>query len=143
VLVGDGGERARLERLAADLGVGGRVRLVGWVDDPITYLRTFEILVLPSRFEGFPLAVVEAMLAEVPVVASDVGGVREAVLHRETGMLVPPEDPAALASALTSLLDDPQLGQAMGGRGRALALERYTAAAMARSFESLYDEICG
>jgi glycosyltransferase involved in cell wall biosynthesis len=142
VLVGEGSERARLERLAADLGVSERVRLMGWADDPTTHLETFEILVLPSRFEGFPLAVVEAMLAELPVVATDVGGVREAVLHGETGMLVPPDDPEALAGALRELLDDAQLRRAMGRRGRALALDRYTAAVMAKRFESLYDEIC-
>ncbi len=142
VVAGDGGERGSLEELAASLGVGGRLRFAGWSDDPTGFLQTIDVLVLPSRFEGFPLAVVEAMLAELPVVASDVGGVREAVLHGQTGILVPPDDTEALAGALEHLLADPQLRRAMGMRGRTLALERYTATAMAQSFESLYYEIC-
>jgi glycosyltransferase involved in cell wall biosynthesis len=141
VLVGEGGERAGLERLAAELGVAERVRFEGWAEQPRLLLQGFDVLALPSRFEGFPLAVVEAMLAGLPVVASDVGGVREAVLPGETGLLVPPDDAGALAAALRELLADRPRRLALGARGRSLALERYTAAAMARSFESLYEEV--
>ena len=118
-----------------------RAHFVGWSDEPRRHLEALEVFVLPSRFEGFPLAVVEAMLAELPVVASDVGAVREAVLDGRTGLLVPRDDPEALAAAVRELLADPARRRAMGAAGRTLALERYTAAAMARRFESLYDEL--
>jgi glycosyltransferase involved in cell wall biosynthesis len=141
VLVGDGGERAALERLAAELGLDGRVAFTGWSEDARAQLASFDVFVLPSRYEGFPLAVVEAMLAGRPVVASDVGSVREAVRDGATGLLVPPNDPGALAAAVGRLLADPGRAREMGRAGRRLALERYTAGSMARSFECLYDEI--
>ncbi|HYZ76635.1 MAG TPA: glycosyltransferase [Gaiellaceae bacterium] len=141
VLVGDGPEREPLETLARDLGLGGRVRFAGWQAEPRRHLTTFDVFALPSRFEGFPLAIVEAMLAELPVVATAVGSVPEAVREDETGLLVTPDEPAVLAAALGRLLEDPTLRDRLGARGRALALERFTAAAMARSFERLYEEI--
>jgi glycosyltransferase involved in cell wall biosynthesis len=141
VLVGDGPERAALEELALELGLGERVLFAGWQEEPRRWLTAFDAFVLPSRFEGFPLAVVEALLARVPVVASDVGSVAEAVREGETGLLVPAEDERALAAALRRLLGDEALRRRLGERGRELALESFTAAAMARSFERLYEEI--
>jgi glycosyltransferase involved in cell wall biosynthesis len=141
VLVGDGGERARLERLAIKLGVANRVVWTGWQSNPRSYLPTFDAFVLPSRFEGFPLSVLEAMLAEVPVVATDVGSVSEAVVSGQTGLLVPPENPAALADALDDLLRDADLRRRLGTSGRRLVLGRFTASHMASAFESLYAEL--
>lgn len=141
VLVGDGGERTALERLARSVGVADRVFWPGWSDDAGGYLSTFDVFALPSRFEGFPLAVLEALLARSAVVAADVGSVREVVIHGETGFLVPPEDPAALARAIRRLLADPGLRQTLGERGRQLVLGRFTAAHMTQAFESLYAEL--
>jgi glycosyltransferase involved in cell wall biosynthesis len=143
VLVGDGAERERLEALARDLGVSDRVEFAGWSAEPRRYLPGFDAFVLPSRQEGFPLAVVEAMLAEVPVVAADVGSVSEAVLDEETGYLVPAENPGALAARLRLLLSDRELAHRLGASGRARAQANFTAEAMARSFERLYREILG
>lgn len=141
VLVGDGPERARLEELASELGVASRLFLVGWSDEPRRYLPGFDALLLPSRHEGFPLAVVEGMLAGLPVVATDVGSVREAVLDDETGYLVPPGDVEAMAERLRPLLGNPDLAGRLGARGRGRALKLFTADAMAASFEALYREI--
>jgi glycosyltransferase involved in cell wall biosynthesis len=141
VVVGDGSERSRLQALARELGLSDRVELVGWSDEPRRYLPGFDAFVLPSRQEGFPLAVVEAMLAGLPVVAADVGSVGEAVLDGETGFLVPPDDADALAAGLRQVLDHPELGRRLGSAGRARAVERFTAEAMARAFEDLYREI--
>ncbi|HEX6702183.1 MAG TPA: glycosyltransferase family 4 protein [Gaiellaceae bacterium] len=141
VLVGDGPERAALEAQASGTGLTGRVLFASWADEPRRHLTTFDVFVLPSRFEGFPLSVVEAMLAGLPVVATAVGSVSESVREEETGLLVPPEDPHALSSALDRTLKAPELRAELGRRGRELALERFTAAAMARSFEALYEEI--
>ena len=141
VLVGDGPERAHLEELARDLGVADRVVLPGWRDEPAAQLRAFDVLVSPSRSEALPLAIVEAMLAGLPVVATDVGSVSEAVVAGETGLLVAPEDAAALAEAIRTLRDDRDARRRMGERGRELARERFTPEAMAQAFEALYREV--
>jgi glycosyltransferase involved in cell wall biosynthesis len=141
VLVGDGPERPVLEALARQLGVSDRVRITGWQEDGRTQLPTFDVFVLPSRFEGFPLAIPEAMLEGLPVVATSVGSVPEAVLHGETGFLVPADDADALATAIAEVLADPERARRMGERGRSLAQERFTASAMARAFEFLYEEL--
>jgi glycosyltransferase involved in cell wall biosynthesis len=113
----------------------------GWSDDPRSYLGTFDVVALPSRFEGFPLTVLEALLARSAVAATDVGSVAEAVHGDETGLLVPPEDPAALAAAIRRLLADPPLRRRLGEQGRRLVLDRFTAGQMARAYESLYAEL--
>jgi glycosyltransferase involved in cell wall biosynthesis/GT2 family glycosyltransferase len=143
VIVGDGPERERLEQLAAELGIANRVRLLGWSEDPRPHLRSFTLFCLPSRpgTESFPLTIVEAMLAGLPVVATTVGSVAEAVLDGETGLLVPPNDPEALAAALRRVLHDPVLRESMGRRGRERARARFTLAPMVEGYERLYREI--
>jgi glycosyltransferase involved in cell wall biosynthesis len=141
MLVGQGDEERRLQALAHQLGVADRVSFAGWVDEPRRLLPTFDVFALPSRFEGFPLVVLEAQLAEVPVVAANVGSVAEAVIHEETGLLVPPDDPDALATALNTLLSDRPNRRRLGRAGRELVLDRFTAAHMARAFERLYAEL--
>jgi glycosyltransferase involved in cell wall biosynthesis len=141
VLVGEGDERPRLEAIARRLGVADRVSLAGWVDDPRRLLPSFDVFALPSRSEGFPLAVLEAQLAKLPVVAADVGSVAEAVIPGRTGLLVPPDDPDALATALNTLLMDDAEARRLGRAGRELVLECFTAAHMARAFERLYAEL--
>jgi glycosyltransferase involved in cell wall biosynthesis len=141
VIVGDGGERAGLHTLAQRIGVDDRILWLGWSEDRRSYLPWFDVFVLPSRFEGFPLALLEALLAERAVVATDVGSVAEAVLDGESGLLVPSDDPGALAAAIVRLLGDDALRRRMGARGRELVQSRFTASHMTRSFERLYDEI--
>jgi glycosyltransferase involved in cell wall biosynthesis len=141
VIVGDGEQHDQLDALADGLGLQDRVHWVGWRDDRRSYLPWFDVFVLPSRFEGFPLALLEALLAEKAVVATDVGSVAEAVLPDQTGLLVPPDDPAALAAAIQKLLSDEALRRRLGAAGRELVLSRFTAAHMAHSFERLYAEI--
>lgn len=141
VLVGDGAERPALERLARELGVADRIEMTGWEDDISARLRSIDVLVSPSRGEAFGLALLEAMAAGLAVIATDVGSVSEAVADEQTGLLVAPDDPAALAGAIRELRDDPERRRRLGRRGRALAAERFAPAAMARAFEALYDEI--
>ena len=141
VLVGDGNERAALERLAKSVGIADRVIWAGWSDEPRRYLSTFDVFALPSRFEGFPLALLEALLARSAVVAADVGSVSEAVVDGKTGLLVPPDDSGALAHAIRRLLADAGLRRRLGEQGRQLILERFTAAHMTRAFEELYIEL--
>ncbi len=141
ILVSDGPEREHLAGLADELGVASRVIMPGWVEDPRSWLSTYDVFVQPSRMESFPLSILEAMLASRPVVATDVGGVSELVVEGETGLLVPPEDPEALAGALGSLLGDPARRQRMGEAGRTRATRDFSLDQMVRSYESLYDEL--
>lgn len=141
VLIGDGPERPALTALADQLGVADRVRFAGWVDDPHAALCELDVVALPSRFEAFPLTLVEAMLAARPVVASDVGSVAEAVVDGETGLLVPADDVPALSSALREMLADADRRAAMGRDARQIAARRFTPEAMARAYEALYAEI--
>jgi glycosyltransferase involved in cell wall biosynthesis len=141
VLVGEGSERRRLEKLARSVGVADRLVWEGWSEDARSRLGAFDVFALPSRFEGFPLALLEALLARSAVVATDVGSVGEAVRDGETGLLVPPEDPSALAQAIRRLLADADLRRQLGERGRQLVLDRFTAQHMTQSFARLYDEL--
>jgi glycosyltransferase involved in cell wall biosynthesis len=141
VLVGDGPEREALESRARELGIENRVVMTGWTSDARRHLSTFDVFALPSRFEGFPLVLLEAMLAGLPTVATDVGSVAESVVDGETGVIVAPDDSRALASALQRLLDDEELRTKMGDRGRERARRWFTAETMAGSYELLYREL--
>ncbi|HZS25113.1 MAG TPA: glycosyltransferase family 4 protein [Gaiellaceae bacterium] len=132
VVLGEGPERAQLARLA-----GPRVHLLGRVPDVAAWLRRAHVFVHPARWEGFGLAVLEAMLAGLPVVASDVSSLPELVVAGETGLLVPPDDPAALATAIAEALARPDLGAA----GRARAQTEFSVAQMAERTLAVYERI--
>ena len=141
VILGEGGERPTLERLARELGIGDRVELPGWSEHPRAALAGFDVLALPSRSEGFPLAMVEAMLAARPVIATRVGSMPEAVLPDETGLLIEKNDVTGLAIALQYLRDDPPLRLRMGQHAREMAVAHYTAAAMTDRYEQLWQKV--
>ena len=143
VIVGHGPQRQALEARAAALGVSSRLQLTGWSDDARRYLPTFDVFVLPSLNEGFPLVIVEAMLAGLPVVATAVGSVPEAVEDGKTGFVVPPGDTPALVAAIKRLLEAPDLRRQFGQAGRDRAEREFTAGAMAARYEHLYDDIVG
>jgi glycosyltransferase involved in cell wall biosynthesis len=129
-----------LEAAADRHGVRDRVVFAGELaaDD---VLGEFDVFALPSWTEGLPLVVLEAMAHGRPVVATPVGGTPEVVVDGETGLLVPPRDPQALAAALRRLLDDADLRRRLGEAGRARAVERFNADAMTRRMLELYDEV--
>jgi glycosyltransferase involved in cell wall biosynthesis len=141
VLVGEGALRAALEARVAHAGLRDRVHFLGQREDVPALLAAAKLFVLPSHEEGFPNALLEAMAHGLPVVATRVGGVPEAVVHGETGLLVPPQDPAALAEALSALLRDPDLAQKMGRAGRERAASQFTLDRMVRETEALYAEL--
>ncbi len=142
VIVGDGAERAFLEELARELGVSGRILWAGYRPDVHKLLPAFDVFVQPSRFEGLPTTVIEAMAAGLPVVATAVGGTPEVVEDGVTGLLVPPADPAALAQAINHLLGDPPLRLALGRAGRERAAKQFSVEQMVRQTEALYMELC-
>lgn len=139
LLVGDGPMRPGVEALILKQGLEGRVAVLGARDDVPVLLRSVDVFVLSSRWEGMPLAVIEAMMSGLPVVATDVGGVSEAVVDGETGFLVPPGNSDALAVALDRLLADPALRRRMGDAGRRRALEHFTEESMLTDTAAVYE----
>ncbi|MDE3168441.1 MAG: glycosyltransferase family 4 protein [Acidobacteriota bacterium] len=125
-LIGDGPEETNLRRLAARLGIAGRVVFRGYRPDPEAALAACQIFALSTRSEAFPRSVLEAMRAGLPVVATDTGGVAEAVEGGVTGLLVPPEDVGALTAALDSLIADAALRARLGQAGRRAYEEHFT-----------------
>jgi len=134
------GEGARLRALARELGVGTALELTPWTDDPRLIFEAADVVTLPSRSEGFGRVLVEAACLEKPVVASRVGGIPEVVVDGETGILVAPDDPTALADALNRLLGDPGLRSKLGAAGRLRATERFSAARHVEGVERVYAE---
>lgn len=141
VIAGDGSERGPLEALAARLGIAERVWFAGMRDDVERLLQASDVFVLPSRTEAFPNVVLEAMAAGLPVVATDVGSVREMVEDQASALVVPPGDDVALAASLARLCNDASLGAALGRRGREIVEERFRFDAMCAKREQLFEEL--
>ena len=127
-----------LQTLVRNLDLADHVHFDGGVTNLREYLSAADVFVLPSRSEGFSNAIIEAMAASLPVVATDVGGNAEAVEDDISGLIVPPEDSAALADAILRLLSDPVKAKEMGAMGREAALERFTIDAMMRQITGAY-----
>ena len=141
IVVGDGPQRPELEALVERLGLTGRVELLPFRDDARNLYPTFDVYLLPSRLEAFPVTIQEAMQAGVPVVATDVGSVREAIDDGETGFVVPVQDVGAMADAVRRLAGDEVLRAAMGARAAEVGRERFDVDAAVRAWEALYAEV--
>ena len=138
LVVGDGPDRAAAETEIRALGLAGAVELAGERRDVPALLASADVFVLSSLSEGAPFSILEAMAAGLPVIASDVGGVAELVADGETGLLVPPADPARLAEALERLLQDRSLRRRLGEAGHARARDRFDLPALQRAHFELY-----
>jgi glycosyltransferase involved in cell wall biosynthesis len=136
-----GGYRDELERMAARLGVSDCVHFLGWQRDVRAIVTAADVMALPSENEGLPLAVLEAMSCERPVVATPVGGVPEAVINGVTGLLVPPSDPEALAAAIARLWRDRPFAETIARAGRRLVESGFSRATFIKRVEDLYDEL--
>jgi glycosyltransferase involved in cell wall biosynthesis len=139
--LGDGPERTRLEALARERGVADRIAFAGFVRDPRRHYAAFDMIALPSHNEGFPMALLEALLEGVPVVATRAGGVEDLVVDGEDGYLCRPGDAAAFADRLICLADDPERARAMGARARARLAGRYTPENHRRKLFAVYAEL--
>jgi glycosyltransferase involved in cell wall biosynthesis len=140
VLVGEGGERRALESRARALGVSDRVRFLGLRGDIADLLAISDVFVLPSLYEGLPLSILEAMAAGKPVVASSIPGIDEVVVDGETGLLVPPRDPAALAASIRLLLTDSDLRVRLGDAGRERVHGTFSLERMVEGVVAVYQE---
>jgi glycosyltransferase involved in cell wall biosynthesis len=140
-ICGDGPDLKALVAQAQTRGVGHAVHFLGPSSDPLAVLRAIDVFVHPSWAEAFPYVILEAMSAGRPVVASEVGGIGEALVDGESGMLVPRGDPDALAQALVGLLDDPRRRAQMGALARRRVDSRFTLNAMIDRLVGVYDEL--
>ena len=141
VFAGDGELRAAVERAIAGADLGGAVHLLGWRDDVPELLAAMDIFLLTSLFEGLPRVVLQAMAASVPVVATDTGGVSEVVVDGETGLLVPPGNPAAAAEAIVALAHDAETRRKFAAAARYRLGDEFDIRRMVRDLEDLYDEV--
>jgi len=140
-IVGEGAYRSQLEQMAAELGLGDRVQMPGWIERPQHHLPTFDVIAQPSRSEGFPLAMVEAMLAARPVIATRVGSVPEAITDGKTGLLIEKDDVESLVQALRRLRDQPDFRLQLGQQARAIAASSFTAEQMTAQYEHLWQRV--
>ncbi len=143
LLVSDGALRGELEAKARALGIADDVVFLGRRDDVASVLVRCDIVAHPSWTEGFPNAVLEAMCAARPVVATRVGGIPEVMSDGVHGLLVEPRRPAELASALQKLLDNPLAAHVMGLHGRQRVEQHYSLDKMLRAVEALYEQLAG
>lgn len=143
VHVGDGPLRRRVAGLVAASGLAGRYHLVAAMPNAAAVLGQLDVYVLASRFEGLPYSPLEAMRAGTPVVLSDVVGNRDVVEDGVSGLLVPPQDPLALAGAVGRLLADAGLARALAGAARARLAQRFDVGDMGAALARLYAEVAG
>jgi glycosyltransferase involved in cell wall biosynthesis len=138
VFAGDGALRTELEAQTATLGITGSVSFVGRQSNIPDWLAVADFTVLPSFYEGLPLAAIESLAAGRPVVATAVDGTIEVVIDGKTGLTVPPGDPAALATAISRMLAVPELVRSLGRAGRQFVLEHFSRERQVQQTEALY-----
>ena len=141
VVIGDGPERRSLGALVAALGLERHVTFLGDRPDAVGLMAEFDVFALSSDFEGTPLALIEAMWASKPVVVTSVGGMPEMIAGGESGLLVPPRSPDALAEAITRLLGDAALRARLGAAAGERAQSLYSFERSVEAWENLYCEL--
>jgi glycosyltransferase involved in cell wall biosynthesis len=143
LLAGAGPLRGELEASAARLGIGGNIVFCGLVRRMGEFYSAADVLVQPSVYrEGLSISILEAMSACIPVIGSDIGGIPEAVENGKSGILVPPNDPAALAAAIKRLIRDRSLAAGLGRAGRSAYEAKFTHAIMLSKVTGIYEELC-
>lgn len=138
VIVGEGPERANIAREAARLGISDRLIMPGFLANPARYLGHFDVFALSSDSEQFPISIIEAMAAGLPIVATDVGDVKSIVSDENAPLIVPATDDAAYANALGRLLSSADLRSTLGRANAAKAVTAYGEQAMIAAYSSLY-----
>ncbi len=138
LIVGGGPLEGELKALAKAEGVEDRVSLLGFRDDVDSLLQVADAFALPSQDEGMPMSLLEAVARRVPVIATAVGDIPQVIRHRQSGWVIPREDPAALAAAITAILKAPDRGAALAAGAHGVVASRYSRAAMFAGYEKIY-----
>ena len=139
--IGDGPMRPQFEKSVLELGIGDFVRLDGWRQDVPNCLQGLDVLVMPSNYEGMPLALLEGMSAGLCCCASDIDGISEAIEHEFSGYLCRPGDLDGWCQQLETLIRDPDRRIAAGRRGREVAQKRFSVESMARATADVYHDV--
>jgi glycosyltransferase involved in cell wall biosynthesis len=140
-LIGDGPERPKLIQQINALGLQGTVHLPGYMQEPQRFLEEVDLMVLPSHTEGLPNAALEALLMEVPVLATRVGGTPEVITDGETGRLVPSHSPEALAGGILDFIADSEAWMRMARRGKDMVAANFDFLARTRKLQVIYEEL--
>lgn len=138
IVLGDGVKRLELQAESERLGLSGKIDFLGFRPDAAPWLKTMDLFVLPSRLEGIPRCVMEAMAASVPVIVTDIPGNRNLVCHNETGLLFPVGDSQQLAKCIAFMIDHPAESKRMAKNGKVKVLNEYSNLKMAEEYESVY-----
>lgn len=141
LFVGDGPLRKQLEMKAEEIGILGKVKFLGTRDDVPKILKEASLFWMPSRFEGFGIALLEAMASQLPTVSTNVGGLSKIVVNGVTGFLIPPDDPVALSQASIKILKSPSLAKSMGAAGRRRVEELFSLDRTTMEYCSIYENI--
>jgi len=141
VILGRGAEESVLRAEAKSLGIENRIHLLGYRNDASRWLATMNVFTLPSLSEGLPLSLLEAMAAGIPPVVTDVGGMPEVIRDGETGFIVPPRNPEAMALKIRCLLEDSQVAATLAAAGQRQVRQRFSLEAMLAQYTSLYQEV--
>ena len=139
--IGDGELRSELSQEIERLGLGASVTILGWRNDVPELLCALDIFVLPSLWEGMPLAILEAMAASLPVVASNIPGNSDLIEHERDGLLFDTNRPEHLAALLSSLIVDPEARTLFGARARAKVMAQYSLSGRTRRMLDLYSRL--
>jgi glycosyltransferase involved in cell wall biosynthesis len=140
-VVGDGEDEASLARMRDELGLGERVLFAGYRPDARALMAEFDVFVIPSRNEGLPVALLEAMALEKPIVSTAVGGIPEVLEHERSGLLVHSERPNELAAAIRRLLEDRSLAERLGKEAARVVRARFTSEKVAEQLLRVYREV--
>lgn len=141
LLIGEGPLRRELEQFTKQLKIDSKVHFLGVCGDVDELLGIIDVFVLPSLYEGLPLALLEALAMRKAVVATKVGGIPEVVEHGKNGILVEPRDPEGLAEGIVKLIRNPNLAAKMGEEGRKIVEEKFSTNVVVRKLENLYEEL--
>ncbi len=141
LIVGDGELKDQVKRFSIEHNVEKNIHLLGFRNDIHDIMRTIDIFVLPSLWEGFGIVLIEAMASSKPCVASEISSIPEIVLENETGILVPPKKSKAIADALIKLISDPFLRKKFGENGQRIVKEKFTIDGMINKYENLFNEL--
>ncbi len=141
LIIGEGPLRAKIERYAQSLGLGEKVKFTGFRRDISEIMAMTDIFILSTLWEGLPFVLLEAMASSKPVIATDVNGNREIIVNEDTGLLVPPKDPEALAQAIIKLAGNPQRAKEMGEKGFLRVKEHFNLEAMVKKTTDLYESL--
>ena len=137
-IVGEGPQLQNLTMLAEELGLKDRICFFGFRPDRLSFIRGFDLFILPSRSEGTPRCLMEAMASHVPVIASDIPGCRNLISAGHNGLLFPLDMPERLSETISQLVGDSTLRQFLASNGRELVIERFSASRMASEYYNLY-----